>query len=109
MSVIIIVGAAVVLLAIMCGFAMWWDSKRDESVRLRGSARQRAGARVQSPFKSRRRAVAATLQVATAQLPPTAPGLTVRPSEQGNFFKRIVRPIASGIAGTAGRLSPCRI
>jgi tight adherence protein C len=30
----------------------------------------------------------------------------VKPSEQGNFFKRIVRPIASGIAGTAGRLSP---
>lgn len=107
MSVIIIVGAAVLLLATMCGIAVWWDSKREsESARQRSSARQRAGARVQAPFKSRRRAVAATLQVATAQLPSVAPGVALRPSHQGTFFQRIVNPVASSIASLARRLSP---
>ncbi len=80
MSVIVIVVAAVVLLAVMCGLALWWDS-----------ARQSGGRAIPSmPFKSRRRAVAATLEVATAQLP--APALTLRPSERGNFLRAGRRP-----------------
>jgi len=95
MSVIAIVVAAVVLLAVMCGLALWWDS-----------ARQRGGGRptLSMPFKSRRRAVAATLEAATAQLP--GPTLTLRPSEQGNFADRIVNPVASVFAGLSRRISP---
>jgi tight adherence protein C len=94
MSVIVIVVAAVVLLAVMCGMALWWDS-----------ARQRGGRAIPSmPFKPRRRAVAATLEAATAHVP--APALMLKPSEQGNFFDRFVNPIASVIAGLARRISP---
>jgi tight adherence protein C len=94
MSVLIIIVAAVVLLAILCGLALWWDG-----------ARQRGASAVPSmPFSSRRRAVAATLDVATAQL-PAAP-LTLRPSEQGNFVDRIINPVASIIARFTRGISP---
>jgi tight adherence protein C len=94
MSVIVIVIAAVVLLGVMCGLALWWDS-----------ARQRGGSAVTSmPFNSRRRAVAATLEMATAQLPASA--LTLRPSEEGNFIDRIINPLASVIASFTRRISP---
>ena len=94
MSVLAVLVAAAVLLAVMCGPAVWWDSARQ-----RGS-----GVRPSIPFKSRRRAVAATLEVATANVP--APALMLRPFEQGNFFDRIVNPVASGLATVARRISP---
>jgi tight adherence protein C len=94
MSVLVIVVVAVVLLAVICGVALWWDS-----------ARQRGGRSFTSmPFKSRKRAVAATLEVATANL--SAPVLTLRPSEEGNFFDRIINPVASDVAGLTRRISP---
>ena len=94
MSVILIVVAAVVLLAVVCGLALWWDG-----------ARQGGGRAIPSmPVKSRRRAVAATLEVATAHLP--VPALLLKPSEQGNFFDRFVNPVASVIARLARRISP---
>ncbi|HUC14029.1 MAG TPA: type II secretion system F family protein [Acidimicrobiales bacterium] len=108
MSVIIIIGVAVVLLATICGFAIWWDSKREtRDARPRGAKLQRRGPSIGAlSFKSRRRAVAATLQVATAHLPPPARGATLRYSRQGTFLDRVVRPVASRIARLAGRVSP---
>jgi tight adherence protein C len=94
MSVIIIVVAALVLFAVICGLAIWWDSARQRGDRVMPSM----------PFKSRRRAVAATLEVATAHV--SGPELTLRPSQQGNFLDRIVNPVAFGIASLARRLSP---
>jgi tight adherence protein C len=94
MSVIVIMVAAVVLIAVMFGLALWGDS-----------ARERGGRRVPlTLFKSRRRAVAVTLEVATAHL--RDPARALRPSEPGNFFGRIVNPVASGIASVARRISP---
>ena len=86
----VIVVAAVVLLAVMGGLALWWDSAR-QSVPL-------------MPFKSRRHAVAATLEVATAHVPAPAP--MRRLSGQENFFDRCVNPVASVVAGLARRISP---
>jgi len=94
MSVVVIVGAAVVVLAVMCGLAVWWDSARQGGGRVI----------VSRPFKSRRRAVAATLEVATAHVP--AQGITLRPSQEGNFFDRIVNPAASRVASLSRRISP---
>ena len=94
MSVIVIVVAAMVLLVLMCGLALLWDSTR-----------QRGGRALPSlPFKSRRRAVAATLELATAQLPDTA--LMLRPAERGHFLDPFVNPVTSVIASLARRISP---
>jgi len=94
MSVIVILVAAVVLIAVMFGLALWRDS-----------VRQRGGRLVPLMlFKSRRRTVAVTLDVATAHL--RDPARALRPSEPGNFFDRIVNPVASGIAAVARRISP---
>jgi tight adherence protein C len=94
MSVIVIVVAGVILLAVMCGLALWWDSARQ------GGARSN----VSMPFKSRRRAVAATLEVATAQLP--ASGSTRRRVEEESFAERVVGPAASIVGKLARRISP---
>ena len=52
----------------------------------------------------RRRAVAATLEAATAQLP--GPGVSTRPSEQGTFVQRVLDPVARTPARLICRLSP---
>jgi tight adherence protein C len=90
MSVIVIVVAAVVLLAVMGGLALWWDSARQSVPWM--------------PFRSRRHAVAATLEMATAHVP--APALMLKLSDQENFFDRCVNPVASIIARLARRVSP---
>jgi len=94
MSVIVIVVAAVVLLAVMCGLALWWDSARQSGTR----------STLSMPFKSRRRAVAATLEVATAQLPASA--LSRGTFEEGSFAERVVGPAASIVGRLARRISP---
>ncbi len=98
MSVIVIVGAAVVVLAVMCvAGAVVGQARRRES-------RRRP---VDAVGKSRRRAVAATLEVATAQLP--APALTLRPSEEGNFFERVLGPAAPAIGRLGTPHQPARL
>jgi len=78
----------------MLVLALWWDSARQRE----------SGTTPSMPFKSRRRAVAATLEVATAHV--AGPTITLRPSEQGNFLDRVVGPVAAGIADLTRRISP---
>lgn len=55
------------------------------------------------PWRSRRRAVATTLQLATARVPTN---VSLRPSERGNFFQRVVDPTAAAVARFVRRISP---
>ncbi len=87
----IILGAAI-LLVLLVVVAVFLEDRRDHT-------RSRRAA----PWHSRRRAVAATLQVATAQL---SPPISARPSEEGSFFERLFDPAAGLIAKLAGTLSP---
>jgi tight adherence protein C len=89
---LIIIGAVVVLLVLVVAAVLWEDS------------RDRRGAPRTVPWRSRRRAVAATLEVATFQS-ATQP-VTLRPSEQGSFFERVFGPAAAAVGGVASRLSP---
>lgn len=55
---------------------------------------------------SRRRAVAATLEVATAQTSAPAPVIPVRPREEASFFERVINPFAGAAGSLIGRISP---
>jgi tight adherence protein C len=90
-SMVILV--AVVLGLVVVVTAIWLEDRRSFG----GRARVR-------PLRSRRRAVVATLQAATARMP--GPTISLRPSEQGNFFQRVLDPAASAVARLARRISP---
>jgi tight adherence protein C len=89
-----VVLGAVFLLAIVVIVAVLWEDRRDSR-----------SSRSAVPWRSRRRAVAATLEVATART-TTAPTASARPSEQGSFADRVVGPTAGAIGAVVGRLSP---
>jgi tight adherence protein C len=90
MSQLIIPVATVVLMALACALALWWDK----------SHTRRASRRL----TARRRAVTATLQAATVRLP--APNLATGPSQSDTFFDRVINPVAAGIARLGRSLSP---
>lgn len=72
---------------------LWWQDRRDTN-RLSGLL----------SWGPRRRAVAATLEAATAQLP--GPGVTTRPSDQGTFVQRVLDPVARTPSRLISRISP---
>lgn len=89
---IVVIGAVVVMAAVII-LALWWQDKRDTN-----------GLSGRLPWGPRRRAVAATLEVATAQVP--SPTVSARPSAQGSFLSRVLQPVAGFWAALATRVSP---
>ena len=75
----VILGAVVVVAGAVLVAVVWED---------RRGGRATSGRK--APWRSRRRAVAATLEVATARSTP--PVSSARPSEQGDFVERIFGP-----------------
>jgi tight adherence protein C len=88
-----IILGSIVFLVLVVAVAVLWEDRRDK-----------AGSRRAAPWRSRRRAVAATLAVATAPL--AAPTASARPSANGNFVQRLLDPAAGTVARLAGTFSP---
>jgi tight adherence protein C len=88
-----IILGAVVLLVVVVVVAVLWEGKRS------GGSSSRL-----IPWRSRRRAVAATLEVATAHT--AAPIVGARPSQEGNFFERVFGPAAGSLGALVSTLSP---